>query len=203
MSAIPNHDGASHPRPALAESLPPQNLECERGVLGACLLDARVIDEIIPILSPGDFFRDIHQTLWSRIVALRDGGRPVDGLILAEELQRRGEYEVIGGEETLASLLNSVPHAANAVYHAQIVRSKSVARALAQASSETLREVYSNSLTPEELIERAETRLFAVGQAEAGGDGRCRQRGEPDPGSDPGPHGRPFPGPGHRLHGPR
>src|SRR3569623_1800591 len=102
------------------DRLPPQNLEAEQGVLGAILLDNDVLHEVVPILKIEDFYRDNRQILFRVIRELYDLGKPVDAIILADELRRRDQYDKIGGDETLAEILN-VPHAANARYHAQIV----------------------------------------------------------------------------------
>ena len=152
------------------DRLPPQNIEAELGVLGAILIDNDVLHEIIPILRAEDFYRDAHQILYATIRDLYDLGRPLDAIILEEELRRRGEYEKVGGEDLLESLLNSVPHAANALFHAKIVRQKAVARDLIASANEILREGYANKLTSDELLELAERRVFAIAEEQVQGE---------------------------------
>jgi replicative DNA helicase len=145
MSPYANgHGNSHHPRNAAPSSappddrLPPQNLEAERGVLGSILLDNEVLHDVVPLLRPEDFYRDAHQTLYTVIRELYDLGRPVDTLLLAEELQRREQYERLGGDELIGSIINSVPHAANALHYAVIVREKSVLRQLIGGAHEIL-----------------------------------------------------------------
>jgi replicative DNA helicase len=144
------------------DRLPPQNLEAEEGVLGSIILEPEALDEVAVILQPEDFYRDIHQPIYRALRDLRDAGRPIDSIILADELIRRGEFDAIGGAETIAGLLAAVPHAANARYYAGIVQQKSVVRGLIAAHNAGLHDCYENAYTAEELMERGEQALFAV-----------------------------------------
>lgn len=147
-----------------SDRLPPQNLEAEQGVLGSVLLDNDVLHEVVPLLKVEDFYRDSHQLLYRAIRDLYDLGRAIDAITLADELTRRGEYERIGGDETLSQLLSMVPHPANATYYANIVRAKSIQRNLIAAANEILHEGYSNAHTADELIELAEQRVFTIAE---------------------------------------
>src|SRR5215475_11527444 len=115
---------------ALGDRLPPQNLEAERSVLGSVLLDNDVLHEIVPILGVSDFYRDVHQTIYQTIRDLYDLGKGIDAVTLADELIRRDQFDKIGGDEMLREICDSVPHAANARYYAEIVRSKAISRQL-------------------------------------------------------------------------
>jgi replicative DNA helicase len=152
------------------DRLPPQNLGAEQSVLGAILLDNDVLHEVVPILKVEDFYRDNHQILFRIIRELYDQGKPIDLIILAEELERRQEFEKVGGMETLAQVARDVPHAVNARYYAQIVREKAVARELIDAANEILREGYSNTHTADDLLELAERRVFTIAEDQATGE---------------------------------
>ena len=155
---------------ALANRLPPQNIEAEQGVLGSILLDNEVLHDVVPLLKVEDFYRDSHQLIYRTIRDLYDLGKAVDAITLAEELTRRGEFKAIGGDETLGQILGSVPHSVNAKYYAQIVRQKSVGRQLIEIANESLKEGYSNSFTAEELLEHAERRIFNIAEEQTKGD---------------------------------
>lgn len=182
MSSASNGSGSGHgssrrangPPSASAggptDRLPPQNLEAEQGVLGSVLLDNEMLHEVVPLLKMEDFYRDSHQTLYRTIRELYDLGQAVDSITLAEELTRRGEYERVGGDETLAQILASVPHAANGRYYAQIVKQKAVTRELIQAANEILREGYTNSHTSDELLEMAERLVFSIAEDQSSGE---------------------------------
>lgn len=150
--------------------LPPQNLECEEGVLGAVLLDRDALHEVRPILEPEDFYRDAHQVVYRAICEMDDAGKTVDVLTLIDELSRRGELEAVGGLDALTAIVNGVPHAANARYHAEIVRQKSRTRAAIDVANEVIREGYSNELTSEQVVANAQTRFLAIDDRQAGSD---------------------------------
>ena len=150
---------------------PPHNDEAERSVLGSILIDNEVLPAIAELLAAPDFYRDDNQIIYRAILALHARGVPVDGVTLADELERRGELEGVGGVETLAELVNSVPHSVNAVYHAGIVREKSIVRKLAQRATLVLESTYANDRTSAELIELAHTGLAEVGEPAHTDDG--------------------------------
>lgn len=165
MNDLRNTDGGS----SLPERLPPQNLEAERGVLASCLLDNRVIDEAVDVLCrPDDFYRAEHQEIWSAILELHDRGVRVDAITLPEHLERLGRFQAVGGMRYLGEMIESIPHAANGAYYAGIVREKSVARRLLEASTETIRDIYAHQRTASDLVCAAEERIFAVGENDIG-----------------------------------
>ena len=93
---------------------------------------------------------------------MHDEGGRIDATLVLERLRTAGDLEAIGGPAYLAEVLHSVPHAANAVYYAEIVRDKATLRALIHASTEILRDAYEPTLDPREMLGRAEEQIFAV-----------------------------------------
>jgi len=176
MSSLPNGHGNGPTRApkaehsALTDRLPPQNIEAEQSVLGSVLIDNEVLHEVVTFLGVNDFYRDTHQIIYRAMIDLYDLGKAIDAITLADELTRRDQFKAIGGDETLARILDSVPHAANAKYHAQIVRQKAVARMLIESANEILRDGYSNNFTAEELLETAEQKIFNIADDQTKGD---------------------------------
>jgi replicative DNA helicase len=155
---------------SLSGNLPPQNIEAEQGVLGSILLDNDVLHDVVGQLNVEDFYRDAHQVVYRAVRDLYDLGKPIDTTILADELTRRDQLKAVGGEDYLAEIINSVPHAANAKFYAQIVRQKSVSRQLIESAYEMLTDGYSNNFTAEQLLEAAERRVFAIAEDQTKGD---------------------------------
>jgi replicative DNA helicase len=148
-----------------ADRLPPQNLDAERSVLGSMLRDNQVIDDVCQVLRAEDFYADAHQKLFTAIVELRDkGGQPVDIVILADEMQRRGQIEDVRGYAYLAELWDAAPTAANAEHYAKIVRDRSLVRNLIHAGTELLRDAYDQVMPAEQLIESAERKIMEVAE---------------------------------------
>ena len=164
--------------------LPPCNLDAEQGVLGGILQDPSALGQVRNLVRPEDFFRDVHEVVFRAMTAMEAEGLPLDGLSLSEYLDRKGQLTSTGGVEGIADLMASVPHAANTLYYAQIVREKAISRQLIETASEILREGYSNNFTCDQLLDSAKRRLLRIEQEEPGW-------GDPDPIG--GPAAPPFP----------
>ena len=152
------------------DKLPPQNLEAELSVLGSVLLDNETLHDVVPLLKVEDFYRDSHQVIYRAIRDLYDLGKAIDAITLIDELTRRGEFEKIGGDETIRTILEAPPSAANAKYYAQIVHQRAVSRLLIESANQILREGYSNNFTSDELLQSAERQIFAIAEDQAAGE---------------------------------
>ena len=114
----------------MTEQLLPCNLDAEKKVLGAMIRDRKAIPRARDILTPADFYQPSHQILYETMLAIDRSGRPVDLLILADALQRKGQITEAGGPLYLAELVNCVATSVNVQYHAGIVRDKAIRRRL-------------------------------------------------------------------------
>ncbi|PYV67356.1 MAG: replicative DNA helicase, partial [Acidobacteria bacterium] len=86
----------------------PANIEAERSILGAILLDNLSYNQAAEHLKPEDFLLDSHRRIYSRMVDLADSSRSIDLITLAEELGRNGELATIGGAAYVTGLLDGV-----------------------------------------------------------------------------------------------
>ncbi len=108
---------------------PPQNLEAEQAVIGAMFVDDEAYWEVVDIVKPEDFYRRSHQILFAAIRSLKGKGEQVDLITMTEKLREHRQLEAIeGGFEYLTAIADSSPSAANAPWHARIVREKSLLR---------------------------------------------------------------------------
>jgi len=142
--------------------VPPQSLEAEESVLGGIMLDNTVIDGVVGMLQPEDFYRGAHRKLFRAMVDLSERSEPVDLITLAESLKTRGELAEVGGASYLAELTERVPTAANAVHYARIVRERAILRGLIAASTEIATRGYQASDNVDELLDRAEQLIFGI-----------------------------------------
>ena len=140
--------------------VPPQDLEAEQSVLGAMMLSSDAIRTVIPVCHEEDFYREANRKLYKAIIALDDRKEPVDMITLSNELKRSGDFETIGGINTLTTLVDRVPTAANAEFYANIVKEKSAARKLISAATQVVSDAYSDSVPIKELLDSAEHRIF-------------------------------------------
>lgn len=157
----------------ILDRLPPHSLEAEKAVIGSLLLDPELCDEVAMLLRPEEFYADAHQKLYQLLLAMHNDGRRIDELLLIEELKKTNQLAVIGGVAYLAEIAQSAPTAAFATQYAQIVQSHATLRSLIHASTEILRESYNPSLHPQELLQAAEEKIFAI-QDRRGGTNAVR-----------------------------
>jgi DnaB-like helicase N terminal domain len=154
------------------DRLPPHNLEAEEHLLSALVIDPDALPKVRAILrGPDDFYRAFHQEIYHAIADLADRGDGLDGVILWEELRRRGHLTQETQDLTrLGEILQKAPSACNAAYHAAIVRAKAIQRDLIDAAAADLDEAYSQNYTAEQLLERSARRLARIAPAEAADD---------------------------------
>ncbi|MBI5368863.1 MAG: replicative DNA helicase [Planctomycetes bacterium] len=150
------------PPVSLADQVPPQNVEAEVSLLGSILLDNRAMDEVVQIIDPESFYRPAHRDIFDVILALHDQRKPIDIVILRDELQRRGALERVGGLEYLATLTEAVPSAANAEYYAKIVKEKATLRGLIGVCHTILKEATEARGETGDLLDRAERSIFEI-----------------------------------------
>ncbi len=124
-----------------ADRLPPQNIEAELSLIGSILWDNAELPRVVEIVRPIDFYRDTHQIVWNGVVELWSRGSAVDTVTLANHLEELGMFDRIGGIEFLAKATTIVPHAANAVYYAEIVKAKAKSRLAEEQAIEVIRRV--------------------------------------------------------------
>ncbi len=141
---------------------PPFSLEAEAGVLGSIVLNPDVCDDVALILRTNDFYDDANRKLYEHMRQMHDAGQKIDSTLLVERLKTSGDYERIGGAGYLARVYQSVPNYAHATYYARIVHEKATLRSLIDASTEILREAYEESDDAQQMLSRAEQKVFAI-----------------------------------------
>jgi len=145
------------------DRLPPQDIEAEKSLLGGMLLVNDMVDEVVELVQPDHFYLDAHKQICAAIYRMHDAGiRGIDAVTVAENLQRVGELEDVGGPGYLAEVLGTVPHAAHSKYYAQIVRDKGILRNLIYACTDILSESYDSSQDTPDILAKAEQTIFQI-----------------------------------------
>ena len=140
----------------------PCNIDAERGVIGAILLDPQLCDDVATIVRPNDFYLDKHRRIYRALVEMSASSQGIDLTLLVEQLRASNELEEIGGEAYLAELLQSVQVTAHATHYANIVAQNATRRALIAAAEDILNRAYSPEFQTRELVAHAEEKIFAV-----------------------------------------
>jgi replicative DNA helicase len=145
-----------------AGKIPPQNIDAEKSLLGAVLIDEETLADITEHVTMRDFYEKRHSSIYDAMMRLYEKRKPVDLLTLTDELKRKKELEDVGGSAYLTELTNYVPTSAHASSYAEIVAQKAVRRRLIKASGEISEFGYDEESTTQELLQQAEAELFAV-----------------------------------------
>jgi replicative DNA helicase len=145
-----------------AERVPPHDVAAEQSVLGAMLLSADAIADVVEVLRPADFYRPAHETIYTAILELYGRGEAVDAITINGHLQRTGQTRTAGGAPYLHTLTASVPVAGNAGYYADLVREKAVLRGLAEASQRIGQWAYAAQGDVDTIVDRAQAAIYDV-----------------------------------------
>ena len=144
------------------------NYEAEQGVLGGSLLDPKRWDLVSDMITGEDFSHPPFGVIFEAIKSIRNSGKPIDLLVLKNELTRREQFDYIGGNAGISSLTDSVPTGAHVEYYGQIVLEKSQLRKLLYTAEELISNAKGKGATPDDVIERVESALFAISTRGAG-----------------------------------
>jgi replicative DNA helicase len=143
---------------------PPHSPETEKTVLGGILVNNKNLNVVLSIISVKDYYKEANRKILEGIISLIDKGRPADLLTLAEELQKSGALEEVGGISYLSSLMDGVPKSLNIEYHARIIKEKSLLRRLITSSSEIISASYEQKEDADQLLERAQSAIIDVAE---------------------------------------
>jgi replicative DNA helicase len=149
---------------SITDKLPPQNIEAEKSLIGSLLLDREAINKVADTLEPQDFYSRSHQLIYEHMVRLYEKREPIDLLSLSNILEETGQLETVGGVGYLTSLVNSVPTAAHVANYAKIVGRKKILRDLIDSAYEIIGLGYQEDQDTDDLVDRAEQKLFSVSQ---------------------------------------
>jgi len=144
--------------------LPPQNLEAERSVLGALLIDNDVVFKISDILKSEDFYKNEHKIIYEAMMDLSQNHQPIDVLTLTDLLEKRKKLKEVGGASYVSEVVNSTATSANVVAYAQIIRDRSALRNLISSGSKIVELGFREERDTTELLDEAERMLFQVTQ---------------------------------------
>jgi len=157
------HRPAERPSPSYLK-VPPNNIEAEQAILGGVLINNDAMNQIMDILSPDDFYREAHETLFEGMVNLYARKVEVDIITLSSFLAKQGSFEKAGGGDYLASLAEAVSTSAGIAYHAQIVKSLSVRRKLIGQCSRISDACFEDRGETDDLLELAEQSIFDIAE---------------------------------------
>jgi replicative DNA helicase len=144
------------------ESLP-ANLEAERSLLGAILINNLLFEEVQETLAPEDFAFPAHQRVYRAMTELRTQNQPLDLVSLSERLHTSGLLEAAGGPEYIGALVSGLPRLNTVSHYARIIRDRGILRDLIGRASRIIADSYSSSEEPATILAQAEQSILEVG----------------------------------------
>jgi replicative DNA helicase len=140
----------------------PANIDAEKTILGAILLDNAAHAEAAEKLESDDFSLDSHRRIFLRMTELMDAQRAVDIVTLANELARYKEIESVGGVAYLASLTEGLPRRPVIEEYIRIVKDKSLLRKLMGICSMAIARAADQGESALDVLGAAESQLMEV-----------------------------------------
>jgi replicative DNA helicase len=150
------------PGQELIDRIQPNNLDAERAVLGAIILEKSALPVAVEMLEPDDFYDPRHSMAFDLIKDMAQKDKAVDEITFKEEMTRQNLWERVGGSSFTATLIDAVSTAANIGHYCAIVREKSIYRALIRAGAEITRSGYTEEEDSAQTLARAEQKIFEI-----------------------------------------
>jgi replicative DNA helicase len=142
----------------------PHNLEAERSILGAVLLDNHALNAAVEKLRTDDFFLPQHRLIFERMVHLAEKQQAIDTITLMEDLERQNQLESAGGIAYLSQLADGLPHVTNVEHYARIVKEKAVLRGLIFSASAIQEQALAAGDDADTILDRAESAIFQLAE---------------------------------------
>lgn len=153
---------AESPHSNPAGRIPPQDINAEKSLLGALILNDTSFPEVLEHLKPEDFYDQRHENIFAAMVKIYSEHRPIDLLTLTSQLSADKNLKKVGGAPYLTDLSNYVPTATHVKAYAELVERAALRRRLIAAGTDISEKAYEEGTSVEEIIGNAEKLLFDV-----------------------------------------
>lgn len=145
--------------------VPPHNLDAEKAVIGAILIDNNSLNKVIDSIK-SDFFYDPKNILiFEAIEKLYSKAEAVDVLTISAQLKKIKKFSESGGGRYLSELVSAVPTSANIENYANIVRENAVRRKLISYGAKLTEEARKEDKEIECILDELETEMLSLSQA--------------------------------------
>ena len=142
----------------------PHNVDAEKSVLGAILVNNENYYLVVETLTQDDFYLQAHRVIFNKMSEIVDSSKAVDLITIQDELNRSNSLEAAGGISYMARLLDGIPHLVNIEHYVQIIREKSLFRQMIRSTNKIMAECFEQDDPAEEVLDRAEQTLFELSE---------------------------------------
>lgn len=144
--------------------MPPQAIELEEAVLGACMLEKTALEAVSDILRPESFYKEAHERIFSAIMTLKKENSPVDIRLVVQQLKKTDELDICGGAYYISQLTNAVASSANIEFHARIIAQKYLLREVIRKSTDSIRKAYLPDANCFDILNDMELNAISIGR---------------------------------------
>jgi len=148
-----------------ALKVPPHDMEAEKSVLGAILIDPSAVSMVAEILRIDHFYTQEHQLLFSSMLSLFEQHKPVDVVTLADELKKSGNLKKTSGTAYLSDLIEATPSSAYVEHYAKIIKAQYIKRRLIGLSSRLIENAFDDKGDVKKLLDQTEADIFSLSQS--------------------------------------
>lgn len=150
--------------------LQPQNIEAEKAVLGAILIDKDAIIRVADFLKPEFFYDSRHQSIYETMLELFDAREPIDLVTIPDRLRKKKILKEVGGVSYITELVNETPTASNIESYGRLIKDAHIRRKLIQVSAELGNLGFDETSDVNDLLDSAEQKLFGISEAQLRGE---------------------------------
>ena len=147
-----------------ALKVPPHDVQAEKSVLGAVLIDSSVLNIVAEFLKSDHFYLSEHKMVYSAMLILFEKQEPIDLITIQNQLKHQGNLKKVGGKSYLSELIDTVPTSAYIEHYARIVKECFAKRKLIELSSRLVEKSFDEKTDVKKLLDDAEVQIFALSQ---------------------------------------
>lgn len=141
---------------------PPQAIDVEEAVLGALLVEPDVVSGVLDDLEPDCFYKESNRKVYEAIRTLSLEHSPIDIYTVAQQLQKDGALESVGGAYFLSQLSLKIGAAAHIEQHCRILRQKFIQRSLITISHRMLKSSFDDAVNIDDLLDTIQQSIFSI-----------------------------------------
>ena len=149
--------------------IPPQEIEIEKAVLGAIMIEKDSLLDVIDILNINSFYLDNHKEIYKAIIQINERSESIDILTVSNQLKTNGKLELIGGDYYIAQLTNRISSSANIEFHARIIKQKQIARELISLGTDVIKNAYDNTKDVISVLDNLLNDVYEIGDIQESG----------------------------------
>ena len=145
--------------------VPPQDVETERALLGALMLNQQAMYEVADVVSVDSFYAGKHLVIFDAMLSLYSKGEPIDVVTVSAKLKERKQLQEVGGAAYLSEVVGAAASPGSARHYAESVQTKFVLRSLIDAAAKINDLGFQEDREIEVLLDEAQAAIFSVSQA--------------------------------------